>query len=86
MATLIANLNRKITGTNGVTYSNIGTWLGEQAAANAWAGTTGLDTQGALNKKASGVRTPDNFKDLQGVCNEIAGTTGLGIQAASDLW
>lgn len=49
MASLRANLNRKITGTNGVVYAQPSTWLDEQGAANAWAGTSGLGVVGALN-------------------------------------
>jgi hypothetical protein len=53
------------------------TGLDEQGAANAWADTTGLATVGALNIKASSSRTRDKFKDINGICNELAGTTGL---------
>ncbi len=31
---------------------------------------------GALNYKASSSRAPSAFKDLNGICNELAGTTG----------
>ena len=58
------------------------TGLDEQGAANAWAGTTGLSTVGALNIKAQAGRTRDKFKDIDGVCNELAGTTGLAAPAA----
>lgn len=86
MATLIENLNRKIAGTNGVVLTDKRTWFDDQLAANLWAGTTGLDTVGALNQKAQAGRSPANYKGLQGVANELAGTTGLGVDGASDLW
>ena len=47
-----------------------------------WAGTTGLATVGALNIKAEAGRTRDKFKDIDGICNELAGTTGLAAPAA----
>ena len=71
-SSLTAELNR-LAGTNG---------LDEQGAANAWAGTTGKATVGALNYKVSSSRTPNAFKDIDGVCNELAGTTGLAAPAA----
>ena len=86
MATLIENLNRKIAGLNGVVLADKTTWLGEQAAANVWAGTTGLDTVHALNLKAGAGRTIPQFLDLQGIANLLAGTDGLGVEKASDLW
>lgn len=57
--------------------------LGETAAANAWAGTTGLGLLAALNELASPGRDPIDFNDLQGVLNELAGTSGLGIEGAA---
>lgn len=58
--------------------------LASQGAANVWAGTTGLDLVGALNVEA-GNALP-NYKDLAGVLNQLAGTTGLGIdEAASQI-
>lgn len=71
-SSLTAELNR-LAGTTG---------LDEQGAANAWALTTGLATVGALNIKAEAGRTRDKFKDLDGVCNELASTTGLAAPAA----
>jgi hypothetical protein len=41
-----------------------------------------LATVGALNIKVSASRTRDKFKDINGVCNELAGTTGLAAPAA----
>lgn len=50
-------------------------------AANVWAGTQGLDLVGALNVKAG--NTHPNYRELQGVLNQLAGTTGLGVAAAA---
>ena len=75
-SSLTAELNRLA----GIT--DVAQYLDEQGAANAWAGTTGLATVGALNIKVSALRTRDKFKDINGVCNELAGTTGLAAPAA----
>lgn len=85
MASLQYNLNRKIDGTNGVVLTQPSTWLGTLAAANAWAGTSGRGLVGALNQKASPGRVESAYKGLQGVLNELAGTTGLGVEGAADL-
>lgn len=71
-SSLAAELNR-LAGTSG---------LDEQGAANAYALTTGLATVGALNIKAQAARTRDKFKDIDGICNELAGTTSLAAPAA----
>lgn len=71
-SSLTAELNR-LAGTTG---------LDEQGAANAWAGTTGKATVGALNYKVSSSRAPSAFKDIDGICNELAGKTGLAAPAA----
>lgn len=55
--------------------------LSEVGAANVWAGTSGLDLLGALNAKA-GNTLPTNWRDLDGVCNQLAGTTGLAAPGA----
>jgi hypothetical protein len=75
-SSLTAELNRLA----GIT--NVAQYLDEQGAANAWAETTGLATVGALNIKADAARTRDKFKDIDGICNELAGTTGLAAPAA----
>ena len=75
-SSLVAELNR-LAGITDITK-----FLDEQGAANAWAGTTGLATIGALNIKAQPSRTRDKFKDINGICNELAGTTGLAAPAA----
>jgi hypothetical protein len=71
-STLCAELNRLA---NGGTYPLRTAFLDEQGAANDWAGTTGLGIIGALNIKADASRQPDDYKDLFGICNELAGTT-----------
>jgi hypothetical protein len=75
-SSLTAELNRLA----GIT--DVAQYLDEQGAANRWASTTGLSTVGALNIKASSSRTRDKFKDIDGICNELAGTTGLAAPAA----
>lgn len=52
-----------------------------QGAANVWAGTAGLDLVGALNAKAANALP--NYRELQGVLNQLAGTTGLGVDEAA---
>ena len=70
-STLAGELNRLAGITNILEFQD------EQGAANVWAGTTGLALLGALNEKAEAGRSPKDFKGLNAVCNEIAGTTGL---------
>lgn len=72
-STFIAELNRLA---NGGTYPAISAWKADNAAANAWAGTTDLDVQGALNRKA-GKTDPTTFLDINGVCNLLASTSDL---------
>lgn len=76
MATLQYEMNR-LAGTlvNGVPS------LDAQGAANVWAGTTGLSLVGALNVQAG--NTLPNYRELQGVLNQLAGTSGLGPDAAA---
>lgn len=77
MATTLQYAMNRLAGTlvNGVPSRDA------QGAANIWAGTTGLDLVHALNVKAG--NTLPNFKELQGVLNQLAGTTGLGEDAAA---
>lgn len=70
-STLTGELNRLA----GIT--DIARYLDSQGAANVWAGTTGEALIGALNHKVSPSRQPRDYKGLNAVCNEIAGTTGL---------
>lgn len=76
MATLQYELNRLAGTLNGGVPTR-----DAQAAANIWAGTEGLDLVHALNVHA-GNTLPD-FKELQGVLNQLAGTSGLGVDAAA---
>lgn len=76
-STLVAELNRLA---NGGSYPVLQSYVDDALAANTWAGTTGLDVVGALNVKAGNSRP--NYKDLMGVCNQLAGTTGLAAAAA----
>ena len=72
-STLCAELNRLA---NGGTYPAMTAFLDEQGAANTWAGTSGKGIIAALNYKASTSRQPDKYKNLNAICNELAGTTG----------
>lgn len=61
---------------NGGTYPALTAYKSEQGAANAYASTSGLGIIAALNIKASASRQPKDYKMLNAVCNELAGTTG----------
>jgi hypothetical protein len=78
-STFTAELNRLA---NGGTYPLMTAFKANQGAANAWAGTSGKGIIGALNYKADANRQPNNFKDLNAICNELAGTTGLSAGTA----
>lgn len=75
--TIVAELNRLA---NGGSYPAATAFLDEAGAANKWAGTTGLEAIGALNHKAG--NTMPNWRDLQGVANQLAGTSGVGAPVA----
>ncbi len=83
-STLVAELNRLA---NGGTYPPITSYKDEAAAARAWAAARSVtiyhtDTVGVLNDIAG---IPDGAKgrlDYSGVCNYLAGTTGLTANAA----
>ena len=72
-STLTDELNRLA---NGGTYPAKTAYLAAQGAANKWAGTTGVGTVAALNKKY-GNATADTYVGLNKVCNLLASTTGL---------
>ena len=79
-STYIDELNRLANG--GASYPAITAYKDAASAARAWAAarsvtlTGGItDTVGVLNLIASNTRP--NWKDLAGVCNQIASTTGL---------
>lgn len=73
-STFVDELNRLA---NGGTYPIEYAYLAEQGAANKYAGTNGLGVLAALNLKVNPTRRPDQYKGLNAVCNELAGTTGL---------
>jgi hypothetical protein len=74
-STLVDELNRLANG--GASYPNRDVYLDQAGAANKWAGTTGLELLGSLNQKAEAGRSPKDYKGLNAICNELAGTTGL---------
>lgn len=81
-STLNDELNRLA---NGGTYPDVSTYVDQAAAARAWAAQrsvtlTVTDTVGVLNEIAGLTRS--SWLDFSGVCNYIAGTTGLPAAAA----
>jgi hypothetical protein len=81
-STLTSELNRLA---NGGTYPAINT-LDQAAAVRAWAAAREVtlsvsDTVGVLNEIA-GITNKQNWLDLSGICNVLAGTTGLPAAAA----
>lgn len=78
-STFTSELNRL--GNSG-TYPALTAYLADQGAANVLSGTSGLGVLAALNLDASASRTPDQYKGLNAVCNELAGTTGLSALVA----
>ena len=83
-STLIAELNRLA---NGGTYPPITSYLDEAGAARKWATARGVtiyhtDTVGVLNDIAGIPDGSNDRLDYNGVCNYIAGTTGLTANAA----
>ncbi len=83
-STFIDELNRLANG--GASYPSITLYKDAASAARAWATARAVtlgettDTVGVLNLIASNLRP--NWKDLAGVCNQIASTTGLDPVAA----
>ncbi len=79
-------LNRLANG--GGTYPDISTYLDQAAAARKWAESIGqplgsiTDTVGVLNLISNAEAPRDTWLDLAGICNKIAGTTGLDPVAA----
>lgn len=74
---LIYHLNRKA----GTLSAADTPTLAADGAANVWAATTGLPLVHALNVKALNVLP--NFKELAGVLNQLAGTTGFEVDEAA---
>ena len=83
-STLVDELNRLA---NGGTYPAISAYLDTAGAAKAWAAAKSVtlgditDTVGVLNY-IKGVTDQSKFLDIAGICNSIAGTTGLEPAAA----
>jgi hypothetical protein len=79
-STLVAELNRLA---NGGTYPPRTQFLEEAAAACKWVSLpTGYETVHALNLFMDAGRSPADFKGLNAICNEIAGTTGKSAVSA----
>ena len=82
-STLTSELNRLA---NGGTYPAISAYVDQALAARNWAAArsvtlTVTDTVGVLNQIA-GITNQKDWLDFSGVCNYIAGTTGLPAAAA----
>ena len=84
-STVVDELNRLANG--GATYPPRQDYLDTAAAAQAWASATAVtlgdvtDTVGVLNY-IYGIYDRSNMKDIAGICNLLAGTTGLEPAAA----
>jgi len=79
-STLTDELNRLANG--GGSYPAKTAYLADQGAASAWAGVSpAMAVQGALNKKY-GITDPKLYLGINGVCNALAGTTGLDAVTA----
>ena len=83
-STLNDELNRLA---NGGTYPPISTYRDQAAAAQAWAAAKSVtlngvsDLVGVVNY-VGGITTRATMLDIAGICNRIAGTTGLEPAAA----
>ena len=84
-STLNDELNRLANG--GATYPDYSAYLDQAAAAQAWATVRAVtlngitDLVGVLNY-IDGITDRQAMLDIAGVCNNIAGTTGLEPAAA----
>jgi hypothetical protein len=67
---------------NSGTYPALTDYLAPVGAANDYAETVGLGLIAALNLKADPNRQPTEYKALNAICNELAGTTGLSATDA----
>lgn len=74
--TLNYHLNRKA-----ASLVNDQCTLDETGAANKWAATSGRGLVGALNVIAGNPN--GSYRDLEGVLNQLAGTSGLGAAEAA---
>lgn len=90
-STLRDELNRLANGGNA--YPALSAYLDVDGAANKWAGLTGSNVvaaSAALNYKFSGgSRKHPDYKDMNGVCNELAGISptnnSLWVEAVTAL-
>ena len=78
-STFASELNRLA---NSGTYPALTDYLAPVGAANEYAETVGLGLIAALNLKADANRQPNEYKALNAICNELAGTTGLSATDA----
>jgi hypothetical protein len=84
-STLVDELNRLA---NGGTYPNISAYVDESGAAADWADRRGVnygvysDSVSILNTIYNSSTPTDKWLDIAGICNAIAGTTGLEPAAA----
>ena len=79
-STLVDELNRLA---NGGTYPPRSQYMDESGAAADWAIRRGITDAGGLSLTTgilnliAGITNRNNFLDLAGICNKIAGTTQL---------
>jgi hypothetical protein len=78
-STFTSELNRLA---NGGTYPILTSYLADQGAGNKFSGTSGLGLLAALNLEVSPNRRQPDYKGLNAVCNELAGTVGLSALVA----
>ena len=67
---------------NGGTYPTPDAYQSEHGAAKNYADTSCLVIIAALNIKADTNRQPNDYKMMNAICNELAGTTGLSAVVA----
>lgn len=79
-STLVDELNRLA---NGGTYPPISQYQDESGAASDWAILRGIPDAGGLSlttgilNLVAGITNRNNWLDLAGICNKLAGTTQL---------
>jgi hypothetical protein len=83
-STLNDELNRLA---NGGTYPAISAYYDQAKAAQVWAATKSIDLNGVSDlvgviNYVGGITARANMLDIAGICNKIAGTTGLEPSAA----
>ena len=83
-STLNDELNRLA---NGGTYPAISAYKDRAGAAQAWAAAKGVNLQGITDlvgviNYVGGITSRQQMLDIAGICNKIAGTSGLEPAAA----